>query len=90
MDIFGLENNVWTDSLMDRVCNGQSWFGQSPRWTGAQLDRVLFGNYIGTESLMDIFSNGQSLYWTEVDRVLDGQGYGWTELYLEITFGQSL
>ena len=101
------------------------------------MDRVLFGNYIGTESLMDIFSNGQSLYWAKVvwiasqvdrgivgqrfiwklrlDRVSEGQilqwtvsimefmvgrvglnrvpggrGYIWTELYLEVMFGQSL
>ena len=48
------------------------------------MDRVLFGNYIGTESLMDIFSNGQSLYWAKVlwiashvDRGIVGQRFIW-------------
>ena len=93
--VFG--NNVWKNSLMDRVWNGKSWFGYSPRWIGEQLDRVLFGNYIWIESLMGIFSNGQNLYWTEVvwmeslvDRGIVGQGCIWKFSLDRVSGGQSL
>ena len=38
MDIFGLENNVWTESVVDRVYNGQIGLdgvvgGQGCSWT---------------------------------------------------------
>ena len=71
---------------MDRVYNGQNWFGWIPCWTGMQLDRMALGNYVWTEFLIDRFYNGQ--IWLE--RILSGQGYSWTEWYSEITFGQSL
>ena len=61
------------------------------------MDRVLFGNYIGTESLMDIFSNGQSLYWakvvwiaSQVDRGIVGQRFIWKLRLDRVSEGQIL
>ncbi len=64
----------WTESLVDRVYNGQNWFGWSPWWTGMQLDRKALGNYVWTESLMDRFYNGQSWF---------GKSPGWPGVHLD-------
>ena len=58
--VFG--NLVWTESLVDRVYNGQNWIGWIPCWTGMQLDRKALGNYVWTEFLIDRFYNGQSWF----------------------------
>ena len=42
LDRKALGNYNWTESLMDRFYNGQSWFGKSPRWPGVHLDRIVF------------------------------------------------
>ena len=60
---------------MDRVLMDRVYIGTGCRWTELYLeitfvwsliDRVGFGNDVGTESLMDRFANGQSLQWAEM------------------------